>query len=344
MTIEIIAENGTQQLHRQRFRSLLDSTTGPLRIASAYVTDTDLLLNVTDRKVQLLTSIAAHDVVAGATNLQSLRTLIESRVQCRIATSRHKFHAKVYIFGDEVAVVTSANLTVMGLSSNIEVGALLTGTPVRELIAWFNSFWRDGSRLDLKTLSEWEEKTALLRREFAALRKRIKKVKVTRKPQPGDSAIVRPGLRNLLETSERFFLCNTDRKHRERTPTGRFLLEDEMRRRHFAAAWEDYRYPSHMERVKRGDAIFMFAKDVGIVGIGRASGEYEVLQKGNRDRINKWWDTPEWRVPVDDDWLAWADEDEDACQLKGPMGTFIDIRGDIYSDLRAKVTKHFLRD
>ena len=108
MTIQVIAENGTLQLHRQRFQRLLDSTTGPLRIASAYVTDTDLLSNVADREIQLLTSIAAHDVVAGATNLRSLRTLIESGVRCRTSTSSHKLHAKVYIFGDDVAVVTSA--------------------------------------------------------------------------------------------------------------------------------------------------------------------------------------------------------------------------------------------
>ena len=78
-------------------------------------------------------------------------------------------------------------------------------------------------------------------------------------------------LRDLLDSPRtKFYFCNTDRKNS--IPLGSAELEREMHGRGCAAAWEVFYYPGHMQRVKRGDAIFMFAKGVGIVGIGRAAG------------------------------------------------------------------------
>lgn len=46
MGIELIAEAGVQRQHRNSLRRLLDTTSGPVRVSSAYVTDDDLLLSV----------------------------------------------------------------------------------------------------------------------------------------------------------------------------------------------------------------------------------------------------------------------------------------------------------
>ena len=40
---KVIVEDGGQRQHRQWLRKLLETTNGPVRVASAYVTDRDLL-------------------------------------------------------------------------------------------------------------------------------------------------------------------------------------------------------------------------------------------------------------------------------------------------------------
>ena len=56
--LEIIAEDdGSHRQHRQGLRNLLETTKGPVRIASAYVTERDLLLGFKNREIQVLTRL-----------------------------------------------------------------------------------------------------------------------------------------------------------------------------------------------------------------------------------------------------------------------------------------------
>lgn len=338
MAPELIAEDGSQRQHRQWLRKLLDTTTGRVRIASAYVTDHDLLFGVKDRTVQLLTSIVKMDIVSGATKVQCLRSLVKSGVQCSCLSGGPRLHAKVYIFGDQSAVVTSANLTTNALDSNIEAGVQVTGNAVQELITWFDAFWKKANPLDLPKLSKWEKQTAALRRDYADLR-----TKASTKPALPNEAM--PSVRspskllNLAVNAPRFFVCNTNRRH---SPDG----EDErlMRRSHYAVVWTDFKYRRHIERVSAGDAVFMFAKGVGIIGVGRARGRHQVLAPGDPARITTVYsDQQEWRVPVDD-WLAWAENDEEAFGWKMPNASFLDVTKDAYRELREGVCKHFVPD
>ncbi|MGH7168994.1 MAG: hypothetical protein ACRELG_01785 [Gemmataceae bacterium] len=117
-----------------------------------------------------------------------------------------------------------------------------------------------------------------------------------------------------------------------------------MRRTHYAAVWTDFKYPTHMERVDKGDAIFMFAKGAGIIGVGRAKKATEVLPPGDPDRITSDFAyDAEWRVPVAE-WLAWVENDAEAYPWKMPNASFLDISGDEYCQLREGVRQHFLRE
>src|SRR5271165_6596311 len=78
-------------------------------------------------KVRLLTSLVRMDIVSGATSLACLRSLIKAGVECSCLSRGPRLHAKVYIFGDQSAIVTSANLTTNALDRNIEVGVHVTG-------------------------------------------------------------------------------------------------------------------------------------------------------------------------------------------------------------------------
>jgi hypothetical protein len=273
---KVIAEDGSHRQHRQWLRNLLDTTEGSVRVASAYITDRDLLSGIKNRNVHLLTSLLRMDILSGATSLESLRALLEAGVQCRCLYDGPRLHAKVYIFGDQSAVVTSANLTTSALDWNIEVGVQLTGSAVEDLTGWFDAFWTRAHRLPVTEVTEWQQQTDTLRREYRELRKKAGALPALPKEAPpfGESP---EDLRELLDNADRFFCCNTDRRQGARTPTGGYELEEKMHKRGYAAAWESFKFPSHMDKVKRGDAIFMFAKGVGIVGIGYAKAEREIL-------------------------------------------------------------------
>ncbi len=200
----VIAGTG---IRRERLLKLLATTQGLVRIASAYVTETDLLGKADNKDVRLLTALSTMDLISGATSLDSLRTLIKTGVECHLLPDHPRLHAKVYIFGDESAVVTSANLTTSALDSNIEVGVQLSGSEVEDLTRWFDGLWCSSEPLDEPRLDTFIKRTATLRKEFAFLRARCRlfdrkgtRPEVTSVSVPPDSG-----------SSLCYFLCNTDR-------------------------------------------------------------------------------------------------------------------------------------
>ncbi len=328
---KVVAEDGKQRKHRQFLQSLLETTEGPVRIASAYITDKDLLFGIGNREVHVLTDLSPLDIASGASSLESVASLIRKGAKCKDMSGGPKLHAKVYMFGNEVAFVTSANLTRNGLDANLEVGVQLTGSAARELTAWFDTFWKRAKWLDLAKMNKWKRDTAALRREFAALRKKARAMLTL--PNGTSHSVPSPkGLRNLLDDANRFFVCNTDRRHN-------IDAEDRMHRRKYAAAWEEFRHPKHMERVKEGDAILMYAKGEGIIGVGRAKAARERLRSRDPGRVRET-RTYEWRIPVD--WLAWEEHDADALSWSSPNASFFDVTEDKYAGLRRDVRRHFL--
>ena len=157
-------------------------------------------------------------------------------------------------------------------------------------------------------------------------------------PPPGPGVTVgQEALRDLLDNAPRFFICNTNRRY---SPG----LEDVMRQRQYAAVWESFAWPAHMQRVTSGDAIFMWAKGVGIIGVGRAKEKPEILDASAPGRIRSAaeYAEREWRVPVE--WLIWVEHDGDAYPCAIPNASFVDASGENYRELREGVRKHFLGD
>jgi hypothetical protein len=281
---KVIAEDGDRRRHRHSLRDLLETTEGSVRIASAYVTDTDLLSGIENRTVQVLTYLSRMDIVSGATSLESLRLLIERGANCRYLIAGPRLHAKVYVFGEQFAVVTSANLTTNALTSNIEVGVELAGSAVQELIVWFDAFWTKAHPLDVMQVVEWQQQIDPLRREYRELRSKAGVALPNLPKGAPPSAESLEELRDLLnKKANRFFCCNSNRRQRARSPAGGYELEDRMHSRGFAAAWESFDFPKQMGKVERGDVILIFAKGAGIVGIGCATGKRQILEPGDPD-------------------------------------------------------------
>lgn len=340
---ELVIEDGCQRCHRHRLSALLKKTQGTVRIASAYVTDRALLLGTKNRSIRLLVSLMPMDIASGATSLETLRVLIEFGVECRFLSYRPRLHAKVYIFGNATAVVTSANLTANAFDSNIEVGVEVSGRDVEILTNWFDKFWSEARPLTVSHLADLNQQNLELRREYSNLKKKTRRMlEIPSTPSP--SEVFSDDLRDLMQNARRFFVCNTDRRQGERTATGGYALEQEMRNRGYATAWESFKFPNHMKQVQPGDAVLMYAKGVGIIGIGRAKARCETLEPENPDRIRNFEDeenTTEWRIPVR--WLDWCD-DEDAYHWRAPNFTFWNITDLQYTDFRNNVRRYFVGD
>jgi PLD-like domain len=325
----IASAKGVQGQHRSKLRDLLKDTDGLVRIASPYVTDTDLLSGLGSRSAHLLTSLSSMDIITGASSLKSLRSLVEGGVHCRCVVVGPRLHAKVYIFGAQVAVVTSANLTRNALDSNIEAGVHLAGITVLELVTWFDTLWKRAVLLSLNEISQWEQAVAHMRSEYSELRRKVAKIRMP--PSEARPALRAPErLQALFGKAGRFFVCNTNRKH---DPDAEHLMREER----YAAAWEEFAFGRRMREVEPGSAILMYANGDGIVGIGRARASCEILEPGNHDRLRNG-RTREWRIPVD--WLVW-DETNPFRDWPSAPPTFFDVSGDKYRLLRKRVRHHF---
>lgn len=338
----LLEDGSANRRHRSHLAELLADSSGIVRVATAYLTERQLLSMMSDREVRLLISLTPLDVASGATSLEALNALLKMGVHCRTLPPRPRLHAKVYIFGSTRAVITSANLTTSALDSNIEVGVETSDTHAKELVTWFDQLWELAQPVTVEGIAELQHDTAALRQEFVKWKKRVKaKTKSQAKPSHAakKTSAFSDSLQNAFETATRFFVCNTDRRQKGRTSTGGFVLEEEMHNRGFAAAWEEFKYPTHMEMVEAGDVIFMFAKSVGIIGVGMAEGTCETLQPHQRGRVTDVHNTVEWRIPTR--WLAWTDSNG-AFAWKSPNCTFWDVSDSRYDDFRADVMAHFL--
>ncbi len=99
---------------------------------------------------------------------------------------------------------------------------------------------------------------------------------------------------------------------------------------------------SHMEALKRGDIIFMYANRVGVIGIGKAVGRCETLEPGYPGRLTDNEPGREWRIPMD--WLIWVDE-QHACAWRGPPSTtFTNVSTDVWTKRRDQVVKQLIGD
>ena len=96
--------------------------TARMLVGSPYVNDAIIdLTEMVSKEVSqtLVTRTDLRDFAVGASNLDTLCTLVEEGVAVH---SLSDLHAKMYIFDDSSALVTSANATVSGMWRNLECG------------------------------------------------------------------------------------------------------------------------------------------------------------------------------------------------------------------------------
>lgn len=119
-------------------------------IASAFFTDTQTIEEIVanDCHVRLIVRLGYP------TNAEALKKILNNnRVEIRYYTDS-SFHPKLYIFGNEVALVGSANLTRAAVISNQEIVVSIDADDPRfdELMVLFNDYWQNSKVLDKETL------------------------------------------------------------------------------------------------------------------------------------------------------------------------------------------------
>ena len=134
---------------------------GELRIVCPFIKERalDRLLEQGPRNVRVITRFNLADFADGVSDITALRKLLQTGAAVR---GIRNLHAKLYVFGERRAIVTSANLTEAGLCHNPEFG-MVTKDPaaVRECRQYFDRLWgcaRDNLRPD--ELRTWEREVA----------------------------------------------------------------------------------------------------------------------------------------------------------------------------------------
>lgn len=93
-----------------------------------------------------------------------VEALRSGQIQCRVYR-KDKFHAKAYITHAKMdvvgssALVGSSNLTVPGLTENVELNVQITGTPVAVLQEWYEEHWDEAEDVTPEILRTFERHT-----------------------------------------------------------------------------------------------------------------------------------------------------------------------------------------
>ncbi|NLO04799.1 MAG: hypothetical protein GX131_03100 [candidate division WS1 bacterium] len=128
---------------------------------------TDLLLKdlTAQAHVRLLSSFNAAHFCGGYSDTRAFRDVLLRGGEVK---NCQRLHAKIYLFDQTSAVVTSANLTNGGLRTNVECGVLLRDNEtVAHLSEAFAQLWDDeaSGRIGSDTLDEIESIVRLLPRQ-----------------------------------------------------------------------------------------------------------------------------------------------------------------------------------
>lgn len=325
--MEFLIEDGYERKHKKKLTSLISSSKTSIDIATAYLTETDLLKGKSNANVRILTSVSASDILSGSVSLDAISSLFKQGNEVRLLDPQNqKFHPKVYIFDRSSVVISSANFTRNAMENNIEVGVSCDSSQISELLEWYDSLWNKAIPLTkdlLIKLIDFQNKHQQTVQKIKTVEQLYNQLEIKYSP-----------LNHKYATSS-FFICNSNRKYSDKNNIGGYIDEELMLTSGYVLAWEDFRYIDHMKKVKAGDIIFLYAKKKGVIAIGEA---LEGVTRFTPDKALKVAaSTNEWGIPVD--WLTPRDE-QVVLKISAnevPRPTFLDISDEHYKSLRNKV-------
>ena len=123
----------------KEFRDALRANTSELRIICPFIKEGVIDHLHLPGNVQVITRFNLADYAEGVSDLAALRNLLKAGARIR---GVRNLHAKLYIFGTNRAIITSANLTETALSRNYEFGLVAEDeTVIAQCGEYFNDLW-----------------------------------------------------------------------------------------------------------------------------------------------------------------------------------------------------------
>lgn len=123
-------------------------------VAVAFFTESNLLKEIEHgKRIRLVVRLGFP------TSPYALAELLNHKnIEIRYFTDK-SFHSKLYIFGDQVALVGSANLTNSAIMTNQEIIVTIPSEDERfqELATLFSEYWEDAKVLNVDTLKEYSD-------------------------------------------------------------------------------------------------------------------------------------------------------------------------------------------
>lgn len=132
---------------------VLSGGVGSIYLACPFFSEDTLINELLDRGLLLRLIVR----LGPSTSPLALRRLIEKEnIQIRYFTSP-LFHSKIYIFGDRIALVGSANLTQSGIQSNREICVSIDSEDecFQALLSLYQSYWDQAEVLNSDRLDQF---------------------------------------------------------------------------------------------------------------------------------------------------------------------------------------------
>lgn len=151
-TNQTAAKSVRKALHKYR------NGVSRLLVASAFFTDAEEILEIAKMGVQVNLIVRLGE----GTSHEALRKIVsKTKIHIRYYTSS-KFHPKLYIFGNQMALLGSANFTKSGLNSNSEACITVDGNDPEfsDLAFLFSEYWNNAAVLDADVLAVYDRALA----------------------------------------------------------------------------------------------------------------------------------------------------------------------------------------
>lgn len=145
---------------RREFADALAADGDRIRIVCPFIKEgaiRGLLGRRRPRALEVITRFNLADFSGGVSDIRALELLLQRGARIR---GIKNLHAKMYLFGESRAIVTSANLTDAALSRNHEFGFVVTEPgAISECRRYFDGLWnRAGQDLQTQKLDEWNQR------------------------------------------------------------------------------------------------------------------------------------------------------------------------------------------
>ena len=150
MTFRLVDNDWGRELQRA-----LRADSSQLRIVCPFIKSGALscLLTLKPERTRVITRFNLDEFALGVSDVGTLGTLLGHGAEVR---GIRNLHAKMYLFGESTAIITSANLTDAGLDRNPELG-IVTEDPaaITNCVDYFNALWSRGHILQPKEAGDW---------------------------------------------------------------------------------------------------------------------------------------------------------------------------------------------